>query len=321
MSTKIYNGLKIKNMTLFEMNEFLRDVREKAMSIQEEHYKRIIVEEAVKFVDYAQILSEKEIRKEFMLRDGLTKFRPLIYLLDRLRKSDYEYEVYCKLILFPIEDSILCIAIGHEIFMPLFYEKRSHDTNELVLPVFTEFEEYAYYNNSDEPDNVTVGEWDKRKTDWETALQGIGIFSENGIMKTIAPKMFNFDKLETTFEKVKRYELISHALMNSENSYEVELLNVTPFPKGFDERLILSDEDRLKRLRIKCFYNLFDKYCEENQLFDKLGVMDRFHEFDKFKKEDANVNKVETILAGVKLTKLTAEDLSSIDISGLYKDK
>ena len=162
MSTKIYSGCKINVSTLKEYQDFVYSIKELIVP----RVKEIVFSNAV---DYSVEAIHKAGRGEDL---DNRKYQTFI---------DYGYEGYRKAIkedssgwikthsaevaVFMLEDKVLA--------MPFFGDPKLETlfkSHELV-------EEYGYWDNTDEPEDVTDEEWDQRCEDWNKALGGDGYSS------------------------------------------------------------------------------------------------------------------------------------------------
>lgn len=150
MSTKIYYGLKVLNESLFfkELNEY-----------------------KTKLIDS---YSEKELAsvylRSFFLKNNLFKTKSII-----TRVSDFNDQFELD---FDKNKTQRLIGYNNPYDLSINYFK----TEKLAIPYFENEElyhdllnfksvqEYAYYNNVDQPESVTEVEWNDRKNLWESAV-------------------------------------------------------------------------------------------------------------------------------------------------------
>lgn len=132
MSTKIYNGFKIKNLTLHEQKLFLDELKEKLIPVYIESYCQVLADRLIKIIDSLTILDEEKdfekIEKDLMLYyrqqmsfEKLTKSvcRNLPVDADRtqvLRAFDKSYFTMRGLLDDILEQSMKVSAISSDIF-------------------------------------------------------------------------------------------------------------------------------------------------------------------------------------------------------------
>lgn len=180
MSTKIYNGYKLPNMSLLELKEFtdkLRgEIRETCNKMFYDKAALIITN----IIDCSYVCSKEKLFKKYNIKENEMNFSLFFKTWDTINKKNKEisktqernplFDFSCEICLIPIENKILCLYFG---------EAKEY------LNTFTSFKEissYYYYNNVDEPEDVSEEEWKQREKDWAKALPGIGIPSENGFI-------------------------------------------------------------------------------------------------------------------------------------------
>lgn len=153
MSTKIYNGYKIKNMKFSELNDFCMNIRQK---IHEEAHKIVlkqIARECAEIVDniftkrFNQIPANYREKTEYSVYYAARSIS-----LERIEKNK---TFTCSFVLYPHGRNILCTF---------------HSRNENFESIFSStegVEEYGYWNNTDKPENISEKQWRKRQKDWD----------------------------------------------------------------------------------------------------------------------------------------------------------
>ena len=179
MSTKIYNGIKLTKMNLQGLRHFAARLREQIAPIHLELYCKAVADLCTLIIDDRKLLGNYDYHKreeERYSKSGskspLSMARWNIYerqrAIKRTQERDPEVDFDFSISILPIRGKTLAIP----------YTEQSKFLE--ALNAMPEVSEYGYWNNVDEPDNVTAKEWSKRKKDWNEALPGIGIPSENG---------------------------------------------------------------------------------------------------------------------------------------------
>lgn len=244
MSTKIYNGLRIKYMTMQELIPFSKELRAQLEPIAKEEFLKSytkMLEEAIVFIqtgvqidscihnynglsalenptfkDVNRII-DKEIRQFIKANKSATTITESV--------SAFDFDT--SLCVFPLSRKILSVPICN---------------NERLMNALLENENitaYGYWNNTDKPDNVSNREWNTRKSDWDKALPGIGVLRENG---------FIFDLIDTMWDA---YDFV----------YNVE----TIYPFLTDVNTLISRVAKSKLLSEK--YNEFRKEESANESY------------------------------------------------------
>ena len=196
MSTKIYNGLRIKYMTMQELIPFSKELRAQLEPIAKEEFLKSytkMLEEAIVFIQTGvQIDSCIHNYNELSALENPT-FKDVNRIIDKeirqfikanksattITESVSAFDFDTSLCVFPLSRKILAVPICN---------------NERLINALSENEnitEYGYWNNTDKPDNVSNREWNTRKSDWDKALPGIGVLRENG---------FIFDLIDTMWD-------------------------------------------------------------------------------------------------------------------------
>ena len=244
MSTKIYNGLRIKYMTMQELIPFSKELRAQLEPIAKEEFLKSytkMLEEAIVFIQTGvQIDSCIHNYNELSALENPT-FKDVNRIIDKeirqfikanksattITESVSAFDFDTSLCVFPLSRKILAVPICN---------------NERLMNALLKNEnitEYGYWNNTDKPDNVSNREWNTRKSDWDKALPGIGVLRENG---------FIFDLIDTMWDA---YDFV----------YNVE----TIYPFLTDVNTLISRVAKSKLLSEK--YNEFGKEESANESY------------------------------------------------------
>lgn len=215
MSTKIYNGKKIKRELIDDIDKFSllfskiktsnfksveNIINQRLMYKIYENIFYFIMNDTLSTVQdkYSMDLcgfenNIKEIKElyffdfinELNVKDGFTKkYYNVLYLYD-MKNYYFGYDFYSA--------------------VKIDYEKYG-------------FEEYMYYNNTDRPDNVTEKQWEKRSKEWDIALDSnmikIDIINERDVILI----------LKSHIEKIKNLDL--NKLVNLNKLVEIDISNI-----------------------------------------------------------------------------------------------
>lgn len=206
MSTKIYDGYYIAGIeTMKEYQIFIREMKESMQPLFQEAFLRHVAQTIENCIDELTLCPEYALRRitnEYgmiseKIEDVLYR-RDMIWTdiagkeaneqvkqtiaggLKRERLSHIGWEHTKKV----IEDGDLacgCEVVfleAHEKLLAILYTRNEDIRN--VWESHPLVKEYGYWNNTDQPDGITDGEWEKRKEDWDIALPGAGIPSREG---------------------------------------------------------------------------------------------------------------------------------------------
>lgn len=202
MSTKIYNGMKLPNMSVFDINQmyliFRKTLCEKA---QQEYLKFVakVYETAFIYSKFGIDIGGYDINLKELDSDLeesallifareqasqlISKTRNAILWSDAEPEADFE----ASLCILPTRDAILCIPCANNSVIKA----------ELVrtLKDYFHAEDYGYWDNTEGPDNITEIEWKKRRDDWNEVLPDyLGVPRQNGIVIKIVDSEFDLTK-------------------------------------------------------------------------------------------------------------------------------
>lgn len=173
MSTKIYGGRRVKAKNFSEFYEFLTELREKAKPVAEDLCRTVCARDMIAKIDKATYNDEpinlKDIRydmwKEFdeAKMEAKQKGRKVEHL-------DFNMSMF--------------VFINPEVSTEYVYLYPIASYDREMLPVLDSIEgveEYAYWNNTDKPEDLSEAEWEERELAWDLLLPGAGSLIENGM--------------------------------------------------------------------------------------------------------------------------------------------
>lgn len=206
MSTKIYDAYKLKgDYDLMSLNKALSDLRKQVTGQCEDLIANIVVRKFLKLyymslfhgTDHSTdtdktttAVLEKILQHDMKLAWAYLYCEIASEIADAsntTRPSGYNF--YNNLLLFPLKDKILAMYFGNTDI------RRFIENHEM-------FEDYHYQNQCDKPDNISDKEWDKRESDWNTAIGQDYIPANHGWQvqlfntENIIP-IFNPNRIET----------------------------------------------------------------------------------------------------------------------------
>lgn len=199
MSTTIYNGYYLDESYLHmgKIQTFMKNVQEKIRPLQEEKMKiqqasilqdllvHYYFQSTEQFQDYCKKtygLEDLNCSFSFLSKIGLKHKEKQLEAKDLFAESAYNMKV--ELVCIPIQDKVLVLYYGEH---PEFRD---------TLESFPEIFEYNYWNNVDQPEEISDEEWEQRKKDWDVALPGRGKPLEEGLVFTITKPMIYIQQTE-----------------------------------------------------------------------------------------------------------------------------
>ncbi|MFW6219340.1 MAG: hypothetical protein ACOC33_00600 [bacterium] len=277
MSTKIYNGYKLKNNMSFQkitifcqmIGDLINEEREKLIVSL---FTNIFIDDLICILSggYPQdknlkFLISFEIYNEYKKRSDKikqTKQRDPLY--------DFEFEI----VFIPIKNKILCLLYTEQSNFIKIWENQS------------EIEEYGYWNNTDKPENLSEKDWDKRKIDWDEALPNYSIPSNRGL---IYNPYFEYFPLTNDFikniSKDKVHKILSKTLLRQwwdkkhkelYNSKNKNLSYYMNFIRKLNKFINLSDSKKIvNRCKLKSKWRLkyWDKIIKANKYSDIYDIL------------------------------------------------
>lgn len=169
MSTKIYNGRLLAG-SIGKVYDLLLEAKPEAKAIARRLEIAWMARRATAIIDDARIKGEEP---RHPLGDAWQE------LMDRRRAIrregqrdpgvDHEFEIW----LFPRRGATLAIVNTEQRELRDWFD---------ALPWVAE---YAYYDNTDPPEEVTARQWDARRRAWDKALPGAGVPSERCLVFTM----------------------------------------------------------------------------------------------------------------------------------------
>lgn len=234
MSTKIYNGFKIKRLTLKEQLEFNNEVTELAKTHFLDLYATLLADKLVTFIDHISYLDYKKDYEN--LEDYLKKCHRMQYSIQKILNARYgavDIDInkvietlsspYYSAFVFinnileedlkfsEIQKDIMSIESDMESTLVLFPITKKKTLIMSYSENFTNFfrslcddksfcekyelEEYHYQNQTDKPDDISSRAWAQRRKDWDKALP-TGVPSSDGmVVKLLDAEQFTIPLL------------------------------------------------------------------------------------------------------------------------------
>ena len=295
MSTKLYNGYKLNNMNMTEINEFILFLKKEISNMLEKKYLKFMANEFYTLLDnlsYSKHINDYE-KLNSVIMHYYEGSRPLfnkksngktieeikedifsIMFVDyhnnnilktdvsMMRDPDLEYRD--EVCLIPVDDIILLLAYGDELEELLTNIIRSEGGEYFDIKNKYNLCYFGYWNNTDKPSEVPDIEWRYRETMWNKAFKNGSIPANNGMNIDLYSYKYNLDifKIKDKFDEFLSY--------------------------------IPSKEERAKNKILDVMKNefLIKKYAEIGLDFKNLSLEDfRYSQFERFCKEfDDKIN-------------------------------
>lgn len=265
MSTKIYDGYRIKNLT------------EKEFIEKYEYLKNIVEKEA-------KISIQKEIAKIFYnaLDNGYGRAEDDITVLDYVKEEIKEaIEDLEKGFRAPNLDKDIGFSLKEyqgDLYLYLFSEDST--ITKLLLEKIENIEEFGYWNNTDKPDNVSEAHWEKRKKIWNTLLTSYS-FDKSGFSSFYFFKSLDFlkniDYAYDIFENIdfeerkKEYVEFKTIILvdNKKNGNTTETFKMSTFLKSRNE----VKDGKHKELEEKVAKHFDENHIKiTNENFNKIKI-------------------------------------------------
>lgn len=165
MSTKIYNGFKVKGLTFHEVHKRLDEFRDKHKAYFEELFLTPVIHRAVENFD-------EHTLGRVSKRNSLIK----LYMEDQESKSITTGRARGAL----YEVALLPIS-PRKILGMTFAKGNGH--NLLLQEDWVE--EWGYFNNTDKPETIPEREWTQRRKEWDKALGETGVPANEGYCRVV----------------------------------------------------------------------------------------------------------------------------------------
>jgi hypothetical protein len=181
MSTKLYNGYKLPQMSAYEMQVFFEKLRKKLVVEREKLYKETLAAEFVSAFDSIWLNKidfegyKKRFEKTIFSTDDYIREKINLYSLacenvqekykeiNKTSRRNPTYDFQFSVAVIPTKNNILCITYTEQ------------EVFDRVWRNMKEVEHYGYWNNTDRPDGVTEKDWRLREKEWGKALKNWGI--------------------------------------------------------------------------------------------------------------------------------------------------
>lgn len=172
MSIKLFNGFRLPKMSLSQLNEWCMEFRSKIDVVNQELINIYVADTCTNLIDAVFLFSEKEfynIFKAYSVQSDTSAYWAVNSMIferqaeiRRTKTRDPEVDYSCQLVLFPAKNKIL----------GLYYTEKKEHIN--ILSNMPYAKEYAYWDNTDKPENISVKQWNLRRETWNKTLDFSG---------------------------------------------------------------------------------------------------------------------------------------------------
>lgn len=225
MSTKIYNGLKINANSI---DKAFREIKPLKKDFAEFVYEDISISSMNRIVSkvnmvFLYMYLNGDLKINFVgseLDDDMTKDYVRIY--DSLKKfSLYENsmnlaEETCYNNKGSEDLAIYPVQAGKNYCLAASLLSKDDYTNYLIKASKNLISEYAYYNNTDQPEHISDSDWNKRGKEWDLALDGNDSLRMSGLII----KLINYQELH--FSVVKDWDEFKDKIINKFNNQAIK---------------------------------------------------------------------------------------------------
>jgi len=177
MSTKIYNGFRFTTMDFRKIHKYLMEFRLELEPLIQAKYSKFLAIRCTTMHDRLVMgmhpgcdgEHEENAYKHGVLVQAFCEFEERIRRMRKTNQRDPIIDFEVSMAIIPIPMKMLGIIYTEQAeFQQLWFDKPF-------------VKEYGYWNNTDKPDELTNRQWDRRRKDWDIALEHFGgIPSMNG---------------------------------------------------------------------------------------------------------------------------------------------
>jgi hypothetical protein len=160
MSTKIYNGYKIKSKNFQILHDFAIHFRDKARKIHEKQIKWYYASLAVGFHDDKKFRGINTQTNNTPAYHAWREISNRQIEIVRTNKRDPFVDIYSSLTIAPAPNARHSLA---RLFTENTNVRKAFEDHPLITP-------YPYWDNTDKPDEIPEAEWDKRAKDWDRII-------------------------------------------------------------------------------------------------------------------------------------------------------
>lgn len=160
MSTKIYNGFRIKNHTVDSFMGELKGLRDLALEQADVNFRNLAVRATVENIDNLCVFGEDGGKRDLTLYAVISDIAERQCKIKQTQQRDPAVDFGFDIVLMKHNNDLMGIS---------YCEQASI---RAVLERHPAYAEYAYWNNSEGPKHITEQKWDQRKRDWALVLEG-----------------------------------------------------------------------------------------------------------------------------------------------------
>lgn len=243
MSLTIYPGFKIdKTFSAYELLKFSKEtIRPIILKSYIDLVKSLEIERMINILDVYH--NYKILPKDIDIDTHLLILAQNLFY-NKKPKEDEDFDIFeflkmpISIFMYPLKDQTL-----------IFLANDRQDYVNTFLNI-DGIEEYSYWDNADKPDTISKKEWNKRRCDWEEALDNCFYFRENAII----------------FELVKKYDFIFYNkfVENLETFIPTDEQRIKYLEEYRKDNNIEQKEIKLIKITKEIFKKNIKTICDEN---------------------------------------------------------
>jgi hypothetical protein len=245
MSTKIYNGIVIKNTTLEEVENSINNLRSKYITKGKELYKKSLASKYYMILDLTPKVKEDVV---YNLLDNYIE-KEKSNLDNGYRSTSFDFEITVSL-----------KEHNGNVYGSFFSEKE-----ELITELKKKLNicDYGYWDNTDKPDDLTATEWEHRSRTWDKLFDNSYSFEKSGfktinivlLKDFIAEKLsfsdienYSIEKRENFFVKNKTVDFILDQNKKENPLEEISVMDMMKVSRGLKKGLYPKEEEFVKKM-------------------------------------------------------------------------
>ena len=158
MSTRIHNGFRLMGHSFESYLRYVPEIRERLQEKAQSLARQFVMNYAVMLYDLHQLGIGTHEKPRSYLGAGFDAYMARHDNIERDHSSDPLMDFTAEVVLFPGNGYLLGVMfIANKELREIWQSQPA-------------WEEFAYWDNSDEPEDISPADWEKRKRLWEEAM-------------------------------------------------------------------------------------------------------------------------------------------------------